>query len=61
MEKRRRARINDCLLQLKSMLLDAMKRDVSFVLYHSILTFVYSSTIVTSKCGLVYLVVDIVN
>ncbi|KAL5015508.1 hypothetical protein ScPMuIL_009778 [Solemya velum] len=27
MEKRRRARINDCLLQLKSMLLDAMKRD----------------------------------
>lgn len=29
MEKRRRARINNCLVQLKSLVLQAMKKDVS--------------------------------
>lgn len=29
MEKRRRARINNCLNELKSLILDAMKKDVS--------------------------------
>lgn len=29
MEKRRRARINHCLNELKSLILDAMKKDVS--------------------------------
>jgi hypothetical protein len=33
MEKRRRARINNCLLQLKSLVLQAMKKDVSIQLY----------------------------
>ena len=30
MEKRRRARINECLTELKSLVLQAMKKDVSF-------------------------------
>lgn len=30
MEKRRRARINQCLDELKSLILEAMKKDVSF-------------------------------
>lgn len=30
MEKRRRARINNCLNELKSLILDAMKKDVSW-------------------------------
>lgn len=29
MEKRRRARINNCLNELKTLILDAMKKDVS--------------------------------
>lgn len=29
MEKRRRARINNCLNELKALILDAMKKDVS--------------------------------
>lgn len=29
MEKRRRARINNCLMELKTLILDAMKKDVS--------------------------------
>lgn len=34
MEKRRRARINNCLVQLKSLVLQAMKKDVStYILY----------------------------
>lgn len=33
MEKRRRARINNCLLQLKSLVLQAMKKDVSIHLF----------------------------
>lgn len=32
MEKRRRARINNCLNQLKTLILDAMKKDVSLCL-----------------------------
>jgi hypothetical protein len=31
MEKRRRARINNCLNELKTLILDAMKKDVSIV------------------------------
>jgi hypothetical protein len=38
MEKRRRARINNCLLQLKSLVLQAMKKDVSIQLYIPILS-----------------------
>jgi hypothetical protein len=30
MEKRRRARINHCLNELKALILDAMKKDVSY-------------------------------
>lgn len=30
MEKRRRARINNCLNELKTLILDAMKKDVSY-------------------------------
>lgn len=33
MEKRRRARINNCLVQLKSLVLQAMKKDVSTYMY----------------------------
>lgn len=33
MEKRRRARINHCLNELKSLILEAMKKDVSSILY----------------------------
>lgn len=32
MEKRRRARINNCLNELKTLILDAMKKDVSILL-----------------------------
>lgn len=32
MEKRRRARINNCLNELKALILDAMKKDVSVLL-----------------------------
>lgn len=31
MEKRRRARINNCLNELKTLILDATKKDVSFI------------------------------
>ena len=31
MEKRRRARINNCLNELKTLILDAMKKDVSIL------------------------------
>lgn len=31
MEKRRRARINNCLNELKTLILDAMKKDVSTI------------------------------
>lgn len=31
MEKRRRARINHCLNELKSLILEAMKKDVSII------------------------------
>lgn len=31
MEKRRRARINNCLNELKALILDAMKKDVSIL------------------------------
>jgi hairy-and-enhancer-of-split protein len=31
MEKRRRARINNCLNELKTLILDAMKKDVSVI------------------------------
>lgn len=31
MEKRRRARINNCLNELKTLILDAMKKDVSII------------------------------
>lgn len=34
MEKRRRARINQCLDELKSLILEAMKKDVSSVIVH---------------------------
>lgn len=37
MEKRRRARINNCLNELKSLILDAMKKDVSIYLLRQIL------------------------
>jgi hypothetical protein len=42
MEKRRRARINHCLNELKALILDAMKKDVSYnchalVFQHSLL------------------------
>lgn len=33
MEKRRRARINNCLNELKTLILDAMKKDVSILFY----------------------------
>lgn len=33
MEKRRRARINNCLNELKALILDAMKKDVSVYFY----------------------------
>lgn len=33
MEKRRRARINNCLNELKTLILDAMKKDVSILLF----------------------------
>lgn len=36
MEKRRRARINNCLNELKTLILDAMKKDVSIL--HSLAT-----------------------
>lgn len=32
MEKRRRARINNCLNDLKALILDAMKKDVSILI-----------------------------
>lgn len=35
MEKRRRARINHCLNELKSLILEAMKKDVSILVYES--------------------------
>ena len=37
MEKRRRARINSCLDELKSLILEAMKKDVSIfsLIFHS--------------------------
>lgn len=38
MEKRRRARINNCLNELKALILDAMKKDVSSTIYVIILT-----------------------
>lgn len=31
MEKRRRARINQCLDELKGLILEAMKKDVSYI------------------------------
>ena len=34
MEKRRRQRINDCLVQLKGLVLQAMNKDVSTVQIH---------------------------
>lgn len=34
MEKRRRARINNCLNDLKTLILDAMKKDVSIFIYY---------------------------
>lgn len=33
MEKRRRARINNCLNELKTLILDAMKKDVSVIVF----------------------------
>lgn len=33
MEKRRRARINNCLNELKALILDAMKKDVRYLLF----------------------------
>lgn len=47
MEKRRRARINNCLNELKSLILDAMKKDVSYSIFakhifiHKILFFYF--------------------
>lgn len=35
MEKRRRARINNCLNELKTLILDATKKDVSIISAHS--------------------------
>lgn len=40
MEKRRRARINHCLNELKSLILEAMKKDVS-ILYKKTLQFLF--------------------
>lgn len=34
MEKRRRARINNSLSELKNLILDALKKDVSIYLFH---------------------------
>lgn len=47
MEKKRRARINNCLNELKDLLMDAMDKDVS-VIY-------------TSICNSSFVVVEVVN
>lgn len=39
MEKRRRARINNCLNELKTLILDATKKDVSIYTLHKLIHF----------------------
>lgn len=51
MEKRRRARINQCLDELKSLILEAMKKDVSIV-SHIKIELITSYTIPTTKIRL---------
>jgi hypothetical protein len=45
MEKRRRARINHCLNELKALILDAMKKDVSYSPITSYLHYIHVCTL----------------